>query len=452
MNRIAGSRRVTVLILGDLIAYLFSLVLTLTIRYGSLPGRNLVYSHLVPFSILFIIFIIVGLTVGLYDKQAAFVRRSIAGLVIQLQVINVLFGVVFFYFAPVAIAPKVNLFIYFIISTCALYVWRGVMFPVLVSGRKQSGIIVGSGADVDDLYGEINAEGKYGLVFKQKIEPRDGVDSMIADIKGAIMEHRAAFLVADLRDPRLEAAMSSLYSLIFSGVQIIDVSSLYESVFDRIPLSLVGERWLVENSALALGKSRVYDGFKRLMDIALSAIIGAISLIAYPFVALAIKLEDGGPLFVLQDRVGMNGKIIKVAKFRSMTANDAGDYGQQQRTAQHITRVGRFIRLTRIDELPQLWSVIRGDQSLIGPRPELPALVKIYEKEVPYYNARHLIKPGLSGWAQIYHRAHPHHAVAVSDTKDKLSYDLFYVKNRSLGLDLKIALQTLRALISRQGV
>jgi lipopolysaccharide/colanic/teichoic acid biosynthesis glycosyltransferase len=119
--------------------------------------------------------------------------------------------------------------------------------------------------------------------------------------------------------------------------------------------------------------------------------------------------------------------------------------------AEHITRVGKFLRTTRIDELPQLWNVFRGDLSLIGPRPELPELVKLYEKEIPYYNIRHLLKPGLSGWAQLYHKNHPHYRPDVSETRVKLSYDLYYIKNRSLLLDLKIALKTIKTLLSRSG-
>ena len=326
------------------------------------------------------------------------------------------------------------------------------MFPVVVSGRKQTGVIIGSGDDVEDLYEEINKDGKYGLIFREKLAPEHSAEKMSAMITEAVKKTGASVLIADLRNPDIEGAMSSMYSLIFSGVQVMDVSSLYEAVFDRIPLSLVGKRWLVENSVVAVGQSRAYDLFKRAMDIVIATIVGIVSLILYPFIMIAIKLDDGGKLFVVQERVGKNGKTIKIIKFRSMTANDQGVYGTGQKTAQTITKVGRVIRLTRLDELPQLWSVLKGEQSLIGPRPELPALVKIYEEEVPYYNARHLIKPGLSGWAQIYHKAHPHHAVAINDTRDKLSYDLFYVKNRSLALDIKIALQTLRALISRQGV
>jgi len=452
MTRIAISRRTSLLIAGDLLACIFSLILTLTVRYGEIPSRDLFFSHIIPFSILFVIFIIVGMAVGFYDKQVAFVRGRISNLITQVQTINVLIGIVFFYFAPVVIAPKVNLFIYFIILTAVLYLWRGIIFPVIVSGRKQLGIIIGSGEDVDDLYEEINSDGKYGMVFKEKIIPDSLPEKMIISVNDAITKTRASIIVADLRNPAIEGAMSSLYSLIFSGVQIMDVSTLYEAVFDRIPLSIVGKRWLVENSVFAVGKSRLYDSFKRVMDIVVAIIVGLVSILLYPFICIAIKIDDGGPLFVIQERVGKNGKRIRIIKFRSMTSNDEGKYGVDSKTSQKITKVGRFIRMTRLDELPQLWSVIKGDQSLIGPRPELPALVSVYEKDIPYYNARHLIKPGLSGWAQIYHRANPHHAVAISNTKDKLSYDLFYVKNRSFALDLKIALQTLRALVSRQNI
>ena len=118
----------------------------------------------------------------------------------------------------------------------------------------------------------------------------------------------------------------------------------------------------------------------------------------------------------------------------------------------HVTRVGKFLRFTRIDELPQLWNVLRGDISLIGPRPEKPSYAAIYEKEVPYYNVRHLIQPGLSGWAQIYHKTPPKFAASSEDTAMKLSYDLYYIKNRSFLLDLTIALKTVKELVSRKGV
>jgi len=452
MTAIANSKGTAILVIGDLIAYIFSLVLTLAIRYGHIPGRSLLMAHLPAFSVLFVIFLIVNFSAGLYDKQSSLIRGRIQGLLLKAQIVDAVFGIVFFYFALVAIAPKTNLFIYFVISTTILLFWRTVMFPVVSVTKRQNAIIVGSGSDIKDLFDEVDDNARYGLSFKECLEPRESADRTAAAITEAVERVRAATIVVDLHNPKIEAAMPFLYSLVFSGLQIIDASKLYEAVFDRIPLSMVRERWLVENSGTALGSRRVYDLLKRVLDIAAASLIGAVTLVLYPFVYIAIKLEDGGPIFITQTRTGQNNKPVNIIKFRSMNSDDSGTYGSGGRTRNRVTRVGKLIRLTRIDELPQVWNVIKGDQSLIGPRSELPALVSVYEKEIPYYNVRHLIKPGLSGWAQIYHRAHPHHAVAVEDTRDKLSYDLYYIKNRSLMLDLKIALQTVKSILSKQGV
>ncbi len=451
--KIISYKATILLVLGDITAYLFSLILTLTIRYGVIPSKALLITHLSSFSILFALFLLVNYSSGLYNKQSSFVRDHIQGLLIKAQIVNVFFGIAFFYLAPVAITPKANLAIYFIVSTILLWLWRVIMFPVFSFVRSQPAIIVGSGDDIQDIVEEMNNGTSYGISFKEKISPQSSVNTTVTAIAEAVKRNQASMIVADLHNPVVEAAMPFLYSLIFSGVQIVDAGWLYEAIFDRIPLSMVKERWLVLNTGSAVGSRRVYDLLKRLMDIIIAGAIGIISLILYPFIYLTIKIDDGGPLFIFQERIGKNGKSIHIAKFRSMTANDSGSYmNSAGRTGLAVTRVGRILRFTRIDELPQLWSVLKGEQSLIGPRPELPALVAIYQKEIPYYNTRHLIKPGLSGWAQIYHRAHPHHTVAVLDTRDKLSYDLYYVKNRSLTLDIKIALQTIKSILSKQGI
>ena len=452
MIRNGFSKEALFLAAGDLIAYIFSLILTLVFRYNAIPGRALLSTHLLSFWPLFILFLLVNFAVGLYDIRSALRRGWNGGAVLTAQLVNAILGIAYFYLIPASIAPKANLFIFFIISTLALVVWRAIMYPTVSAAKKQTAILIGVGEEIDELAREINGHSRYGLIFKETIMPRGSVEEMKAAISAAVKHTGATIIVADLHNQTVEATMPLLYSLVFSGVKFIDGSRLYEGIFGRVPLGMAGERWLVENSGTALGNRRMYDLLKRVMDIAIAGILGVISLVVYPFVWVAIKIEDGGPLFITQKRIGKNGRAISVLKFRSMTADDGGIYSSDGRTKLKVTRVGSFIRLTRIDELPQLWSVITGDQSLIGPRPELPPLVDLYQKDIPYYNARHLITPGLSGWAQIYHHAHPHHAVAVDDARDKLSYDLYYVKNRSFMLDLKIALQTLRALVSRQGV
>jgi exopolysaccharide biosynthesis polyprenyl glycosylphosphotransferase len=469
------------LVAGDLVAYFFSLVIALTVRYGAMPGRALIYVHLSSFSILFIFFLFINFSAGLYNKRSLLSPSRIPWLLARSQAIAVLISVAFFYFAPVSITPRANLFLYAVVSTIALCLWRLVIFPVISTARSQKAILVAvNNGEIRELYEEINNRSRYGMSFIKKLEPGQSTEAIVASMKNLVQTTGASILVIDLHDKIIESAMPFLYSLIFSGVQVIDAAKLYEGIFDRVPLSMVGERWLVENTGTsAVGRS-VYDVVKRVMDIVGAIVLGLISLIFYPFVYLAIKLDDKGPLFIEQNRIGKNGKPVKTLKFRSMAAidgsshDDGGSYVKNDvvggtnknknstlvaqnsapagKTKLKVTRVGKFIRLTRIDELPQLWNVLRGDISFVGPRPELPALVAIYEKEIPYYNARHLIQPGLTGWAQIYHANHPHHAVAVNDTRDKLSYDLYYLKHRSFSLDMKIALQTFRALLSRRGV
>ena len=453
MTRDGVSKEAIFLSLGDLIAYIFSLILTLAFRYGTMPGRTLLAIHLQSFWPLFILFMAVNFAVGLYDIRSALRRGWNGSAVLSAQLVNAILGIAYFYLIPAEIAPKANLFIFLVISTLALVLWRAVMYPTVSAAKKQTAILIGSGEEIEEMAREVNSQNRYGLLFKETIMPSASIEEMKSAISEAVQRTGASIIVADLHNATVEATMPLLYSLVFSGVKFIDASRLYEGIFGRVPLTMVGERWLVENSGSALGNRRMYDILKRAMDIIVAGVLGLVSLVFYPFVWIAIRLDDRGSLFVVQERVGKNGKTFKMTKFRSMNADDGGAYSQNGgRTKLKVTRVGKFIRLTRIDELPQLWSVLKGDQSLVGPRPELPPLVRVYEKEIPYYNARHLVKPGLSGWAQIYHHAHPHHAVAVDDASDKLSYDLFYVKNRSFTLDLKIALQTVRALVSRQGV
>jgi lipopolysaccharide/colanic/teichoic acid biosynthesis glycosyltransferase len=228
---------------------------------------------------------------------------------------------------------------------------------------------------------------------------------------------------------------------------LVDVIDLYQEMFDRVPLSLIRYEWVLRH----VSASRVYDAVKRIFDTVMALIMGIISLIVYPFVALAIRIDDGGEVFITQERVGRYQKPIHIIKFRTMSGNDNGVYDVTGKTTLKITRVGKWLRTLRIDELPQLWNVVSGDLSLVGPRPELPALAAQYSARIPYYNARYLVNPGLTGWAQIRHDRDPHHGADITETKMKLSYDLYYLKRRSLLLDLFIMMQTVRIVFTARG-
>jgi lipopolysaccharide/colanic/teichoic acid biosynthesis glycosyltransferase len=305
--------------------------------------------------------------------------------------------------------------------------------------------MIGSGEEIRELAKEIGGHRHYNIDIVSSIDV-DQTPAVLIPEKVAI--ENVSTIAADLNNDKVQGILPSLYNLLFSKIRFISLDSLYEEIFDRVPVSILKHNWFLEN--ISTTPKYVYDTLKRLMDIIISLVLGLISLVFYPFVALFIKLEDKGPLFYVQERVGQNEKPVRIIKFRSMSVSKNVDLKKDSES--RITKFGAFLRKSRIDELPQLWNVLKGDLSLIGPRPELPTFVELYEKEIPYYKIRHIIKPGLSGWAQLYHDNHPHHGVAVEQTKEKLAYDLYYVKNRSFLLDLNIALKTIKKLISRQGL
>lgn len=444
-----SKRESLVLFLGDVVCFLVSLWLTLFLRFGLPPSFPLYYSHLVPFSILFVLWTLVFFIAGLYEKHTVILKSKLPGIILNAEIINSILAIAFFYFIPYfGITPKTNLFIYLFVSSTVILIWRIYGFEIFGSRHRQNAILISSGEEMRELKEEVNNNNRYNLKFISSID-LDKTESLDfqEEILKRIYSEGVYVIAVDLRNEKVEPILPHLYNLIFSKVRFIDMHKIYEDIFDRIPLSLVKYSWFLEN--VSVSSKVTYDFLKRVMDVAMAAVLGVVYLAILPFAALAIWLDDGGPVFISQERVGRNSKVAKILKFRTMTVDDGGK--EEKKNGNKITRVGGFFRKTRIDELPQLWNVLKGDLSMIGPRPELPELVKLYEKEIPYYNIRHLITPGLSGWAQLYHKNPPKFDPSCDETKIKLSYDLYYIKNRSFLLDVKIALKTLKALLSRAG-
>jgi len=444
-------REPVILLLGDLFFFVLSLWLALFVRAGfDAPSKALFFTHFKPFSLLFLVWIVVFYIAGLYEKHTVLLRSRLPIIIANTQFANAALAVIFFYIVPLfGITPKTILFIYLVLSFVFISLWR--MYGYFLVGQKkpEKAIIIGSGAEMRELYEEVNHNPLFGLEFVTSVDlDRADEAGFWDEIVSRIYAENVSIVAIDLMHARVEPVLPHLYNLIFSRVTFVDMHKIYEDVFKRVPLSLVRYNWFLEN--ISVRTTGAYDALKRLMDIVLAGIGGLASLVFYPFVILAIKLDDGGPIFISQARVGRHNKIVKIHKFRTMSGNDSGYY-EGGATQLAVTRAGAFLRNSRIDELPQLWNVLRGDISLIGPRPELPALVSLYEKEIPYYKVRHILKPGLSGWAQIYQENHPHHGEAVLETKEKLSYDLYYIKNHSFLLDVKIVLRTIRTVFSRAG-
>jgi len=438
------------LFFGDMMIFVICLWLTLFIRYGDIPESQILSIHLAPFALLFLVWSVVYFIAGLYEKHTIILKSNLPTVILKTQVVNSLIATIFFYFIPYfGIAPKTNLFIYLFISFVFILGWRLYIFESLGVRKKDSAILIGQGEEMRELRDEVNNNTRYGMQFISSID-LNSMESLDfrEEILKRIYGEDVSIIAIDLRNEKVEPMLPNLYNLIFSKIRFIDMHKVYEDIFDRIPLSLVKYSWFLEN--ISASSNVVYDFLKRVMDIILAFLLGVISLVVYPFVFIAIKLDDKGPFFIVQDRVGQNNRLLKIYKFRTMMVDDAGKSEEVRQNT--VTRVGEFLRKTRIDELPQLWNVLKGDMSMIGPRPELPVHVKTYEKEIAYYNVRHLIKPGLSGWAQLYHKTPPKVMADEKQTKIKLSYDLYYIKNRSFMLDLKIALRTIKTLLSRSGI
>ncbi len=442
-------REYLVLLAGDLAIFAASLWLSLAFRNLAIPSPHLIQLNFPPFLILFALWLGVFFLAGLYGKHTRLFRIRLFSIIISTQLLNVILAALFFFFIPAfGIAPKTILALYLVVSSILIVIWRVIVFPRVRVARNLHGVLIASGPDAKVLAEEVNADSRYPVTFDYVIDTKQAkAHEIVQQACRVVEEDGLAVLVVDFSDPALNVALPIVYDAAFQKRRfvLVDVKDLYQEVFDRVPLSFVTYEWVLGN----LARSRAYDGLKRVIDIVLGVLAGVISLVFYPFVMLAIKLDDGGSLFITQHRVGRYQQPIFVYKFRSMSGSDAG--ADVLKSKHEITRVGRVLRRLRLDELPQLWNIIKGDLSFVGPRPELPALAAHYSSRIPYYNARYLITPGLTGWAQIKHDQHPHHGTDVLETKEKLAYDLFYFRRRSLLLDIYIILQTVRIIFTARG-
>lgn len=432
------------LVLGDIIVLIASLFITLYLRYGKLPSEDLIQIHATAFAIIFIYSIISFYISGLYGRMISLSRSSVPWTIIKTQFVNGIIAILLFYFIPAFIVtPKITLFIYLALSVALMLLWRLSTHPLLALQKKIPAIVIGGGAEVDELIHEMSINPRLGIYCAKKIDLNDAQNNFSEYMKS--VDYNFSYILADMSNPKVDALLPELYRKFFPNVRIIDIYELYENIFNRIPLSCMNYAWIM--SHVTNLSSRAYDFIKRSIDIILSLVVALVFYILYPFVAIAIKLDDGGSVFIVQERIGKNGSIYKIYKFRTMQRNDSGKWLTV--TDNKVTRVGYFLRKTRIDELPQALSVLKGDMSLIGPRADIIDLGKKLEQEIPYYSIRTVVNPGLSGWAQVNQDKPPQ---SLEETKLRLSYDLYYIKHRSLSLDMTIILKTIRTLLSRQGM
>jgi sugar transferase (PEP-CTERM system associated) len=232
-----------------------------------------------------------------------------------------------------------------------------------------------------------------------------------------------------------------------AGIRVEDATTTYERVTGKILIDELRPSWLIFSDGFRV--SRMTRWLKRGVDLALSLVLAVLASPAMLLTALAIRLESTGPVLYCQERVGENGKTFTLCKFRSMRT-DAESGGRPIWATDgdsRVTRVGRFIRKTRLDELPQIWNVVKGDMSFVGPRPERPYFVAQLAREIPFYQQRHAVKPGVTGWAQVKYR----YGASLEDAMEKLRYDLYYIKHLSIFFDLTIVFDTVKVVLFRKG-
>lgn len=260
--------------------------------------------------------------------------------------------------------------------------------------------------------------------------------------------HRATMIVLLPDAPIDEDIAETLLQAKLHGQMIVDVRSFCEHMVHRLPVSQISSEWLLTEEGFSLNTRGSLRRMKRALDLGAALILLICTSPIMLLAALAVRFESPGPIIYSQRRVGLFGKTFTVFKFRSMR-NDAEKNGAvwASKADPRVTKVGKFIRKTRIDELPQLWNVLKGEMSLIGPRPERPEFVQELEKEIPFYSLRHAVKPGVTGWAQV---CYPYGS-SVEDSRRKLEYDLYYAKNMSLLLDIKIVLKTIGVILFPKG-
>ena len=274
-----------------------------------------------------------------------------------------------------------------------------------------------------------------------------GVVGTPADIPGMIARNEVDRIVVGLADRRGKLPVAELLQAKMAGVRVEDATTTYERVTGKILIDDLRPSWLIFSDGFRV--SRVTRWTKRTIDLFLSFTMAVVSFPLMVLTAIGIWLDSGGPVLYCQERVGENGRSFTLCKFRSMRtdAEKGGTPIWATDGDDRVTRVGRFIRTTRLDELPQLWNVIRGDMSFVGPRPERPYFVAELAREIPFYQERHAVKPGLTGWAQVKYR----YGASLEDAMEKLRYDLYYIKHLSVFFDLTIVFDTVKVVLFRKG-
>jgi exopolysaccharide biosynthesis polyprenyl glycosylphosphotransferase len=438
-----------ILLGGDIIVLYFSLYLTLIIRYFDNYKTETWVAHFWPFTVIFILWLVIFYISNLYSLNLAVNNLKFYQSSGRALVIAGLTSLAFFYLMPqIGIAPKTNLLIYIIVFAIIFYAWRHFYNWSLKSYLPKKNIgIVGYNNLVAEIVNEFKQKPHlgYNLSFIVDDRVQTGTEP-ISDLEKLIAENKLDTIILSSDPHQSENLRTVLFNCLRYKINYVSLPNFYETITGKVPLDNLNQMWFLEN--LNENNKIWFNRLKIIYDFILALIIFIITLPFWLIIAIIIKLESSGPIFFIMNRAGQNNKIFKLIKFRTMKQEN-NDYAPTRANDSRITKFGNILRKTRIDELPQVINILKGEMSFVGPRPERPELALELEKQIPFYGQRTLVKPGLTGSDQI---SGEYHSPSKEDSFKKLQYDLFYIKNRSLFLDLTIILKTIATVMSRQGM
>lgn len=443
------------ILLADIAILYLSLLVALVLRSGQMPSAATWRAHVLPFSLAFIGWILIFYTAGLYALETAFDGPRFAGKLLGATAIATLGTALMFYLDRGAdIAPKTVLALFALVAYALLGAWRWSLGRLSRLRFPKVGVaFVGATPETDALARATAERPILGYETRFVLASGEPCD----ECGGSVVAGDASGLAAAVREGSIDLVVIAdenrlddpttreLYGLLERRVRFMRLPEFYEIVFRRIPIGAINEAWFLEN--INLGAKRPYEIVKRALDLAAGLAALAISSPLWPLFAVAIKLGSRGPVFFRQTRLGRGDKPFRILKFRTVRT-EGNTFAPTGERDPRITRLGSFLRATRLDELPQMLNILAGDMSFVGPRPERPELAEELAKAIPYYRQRHLVKPGITGWDQV---SGEYHSPSVEDTRKKLQYDLYYIKNMSPFLDVSIFFKTIMTVLARSG-
>jgi exopolysaccharide biosynthesis polyprenyl glycosylphosphotransferase len=458
------SERQALLFAGDLLCVLLAVVTSwafwvwkdgaLTDPIGFLLSKDAV----TPFLLLgplwfFLIF-------HLYDPHVAFHReRTISGLALATGVSLIPYLGMYFFATPGSL-PRIAIMVFLVAVSALEFGWRMLAIrlftlpmlqrPALIIGAGRAGAMILK-VLTKEVPGHFRVCGLIDDDPKKQGGKMEGVPVLGGweVLDGTIREQGIPVLILSITGEIRPELFQAILDCQEHGAEVIRMPALYESLLGRVPIGYLSADWLLTSFLDSVQLYDLYSPLKRMIDVFTSLAGLVFFTVASPLVALLIRLDSPGPILFRQERSGKGGHSIWVWKYRTMVMNAESD-GEARWASPgdpRVTRIGKWMRRTRLDEIPQFWNVLRGDMSLIGPRPERPELIAQLEKQIPFYRARLLIQPGLTGWSQVNFG----YVRTVEDTALKLEYDLYYIRHRSLVLDFKIVLRTLGTFVRFQG-